>query len=104
MANGNNPGTKNGNGKGANFATRPNPFGKVTRLHGAPQLADIALSAQAIDRVITAGCAVMLGRTRDEGAIVITILDGSDRHRTYCSNDEELDAAITAMIEMYGGG
>jgi hypothetical protein len=57
--------------------------------------------AQALDTVIAAGCAVMLGQTRDQGAIMITILEGDNRHRTYCSNEQELDDAIAAMIETY---
>jgi len=88
-------------GKGANFVTRTNPFAKKHSGGGAPQLADIAMAAQAIDRVVTAGNAVMLGQTRDGGAIVITILEGEQRHRTYCSNEQELDEAITAMFENY---
>ena len=95
------PQKKSGNGKGADFTTRANPFGKVTTLHGAPELAGATMASQAIDTTLKAGCAVMLGLTRDEGALCITILDGQDRHRTYCSNEQELDDALTAMIEMY---
>lgn len=88
-------------GKGANFVTRPNPFGAKRSLSSAPQLADTAMVAQAIDRVLTAGCAIMFGHTRDGGALVITILEGENRHRTYCASDQELDDATSAMYENY---
>jgi hypothetical protein len=89
------------NGKGANFVTRPNPFSKKRAKSSTPQLADTAMVAQAIDRVLTSGCAIMLGQTRDGGALVITILEGDNRHRTYCSDEQELDDAVTAMYENY---
>jgi|ERR1044072_1819130 hypothetical protein len=88
-------------GKGSNFVTRANPFGKVTTLHGAPELASATMAPKAIDTALRAGCAVMFGWTRDQGALCITILDGQDRHRTYCSNETELDDALTSMLEMY---
>jgi hypothetical protein len=91
------------NGKGGNFDTRRNPFSdKPGKKGGAPELASEASIGGTIDAVLRAGCALMLGHTRDGGALVITVLDGDDRHRTYCSNDEELDAAVRALANMYG--
>lgn len=88
-------------GKGGNFQTRANPFGERVSKGSAPELASIAMATQAVDITLKAGCAVMFGHTRDGGAICITILDGDDRHRTYCSSEEELDQALTRMSEMY---
>jgi hypothetical protein len=87
-------------GKGANFDTRPNPFGgKVQTI--APEFGDVSETGLAIDAVLRAGCAIIFGHTRDGGAVCITILDGNDRHRSYCSNDQELDSAISALRSVY---
>ena len=95
---------RNESGKGGNFETRKNPFGlNLVPKGGAPDFASVKNMGAVIDALVKAGCAIMLGRTRDEGALVLTILDGDDRHRTYCSSEEELDAAFDAMAEMYKG-
>jgi hypothetical protein len=86
-------------GKGGSFTSTPNIFG-TQRNASAPALADDSSSSLALDRVLAAGHAVMLGHTRDGGALCITILAGSERHRTYCSNDEQLSAALVAMREL----
>jgi len=44
---------------------------------------------------------VMLGSTRDGGAVVITVFDGEQRHRTYCSNDHELENAFASVLAAY---
>lgn len=100
MANGNNPPSK-GRGKGGNFDTRPNPFGNVTPIRPAPDMAGVSLLGSTLDKVLRAGCALMVGHTRDGGAVVLTVLDGENRHRTYCSSDEELDAAFERLEAMY---
>ena len=100
MANGNNP-TQGTRGKGGNFDSRKNPFGNIRLLKSAPDLASVAMLGGTLDKVLRAGHAVMLGHTRDGGALVLTILEGENRHRTYCSNNDELDAAITAMENMF---
>lgn len=97
-------GKKAENGKGGNFDTRRNPFQNTRKPTGtAPELLASAGMLTALDKALGAGCAVLLGHTRDGGALVLTILDGDDRHRTYCATDEELDAAIIAMTDLYGG-
>lgn len=90
-------------GKGGTFDTRPNPFSNG--YHSARNTADyteVPHLGKAIQILVEAGCAVILGRTRDGGALVVTVLDGETRHRTYCSNDVELQDAFTAIIDMYG--
>ena len=54
-----------------------------------------------IDSVLLAGAAVMLGATRDGGAVIITIFDGENRHRTYCSNERELESAWASINAAY---
>jgi hypothetical protein len=89
-------------GKGGNFEKRPNPFTNSLHLVTAQiSFTDISDIAQVLDVVIAAGCAIMLGRTRDGGALVLTILDGDDRYRTYCANNTELQSAIDALLKMY---
>lgn len=89
-------------GKGGDFDTRPNPFSnKNGRPKSAANLTEVGTFAKAVQLLIDAGCALIVGKTRDGGAVVLTILDGEERHRTYCSNDAELEDAVNAMIDMY---
>ncbi len=93
--------TANGSGKGGDFNTRKNPFAQVRLVSRRPSLADNTSVGLALDQILKQGCAVMLGGTRDGGALVLTILDGDDRHRTYCSNEGELDAALQTIMMLY---
>ena len=88
-------------GKGGNWDTRPNPFANQKTGKGTCELANVPQLGLALDRVCRQGCAVMVGSTRDGGALVLTILDGETRHRTYCSNQDELDAAVESMNFVY---
>lgn len=89
-------------GKGGNFKSERNPFkNNQPKKGGAPDVAGGQGLVEAIDAALKAGCAIMFGQSRDGGTLVITILDGDARHRTYCSSEEELDAAIAAMVNMY---
>lgn len=101
MANGNNPSNGKGTGKGGNFDTRKNPFASKKPTNNRPRLDDTASLGTALDAILDTGNAVIIGATRDGGALVFTILDGEERHRTYCSNDEELDEAIGEIIALY---
>lgn len=88
-------------GKGENWDTRPNPFASSKNVAVAPEFADISAFGLALDKVLKAGCALLVGQTRDGGAVVLTVLDGEQRHRTYCANDAELQAAIDALHFLY---
>jgi len=88
-------------GKGENWDTRPNPFNRNGVTHIAPSFTDCTDLARLLDAVCRAGCAVMVGHTRDGGAVVFTILDGDNRHRTYCANDAELQGAIDSACAAY---
>lgn len=90
-------------GKGANFDTRPNPFaGATIRSKERPNFTEVPNIGKALQVLCEAGCALLVGCTRDGGAMVLTILDQDTRHRTYCSNDVELQDAFDAIINMYG--
>jgi len=90
------------NGKGGSWDTRPNPFLNTKEPHIAPSFTDCTDLARLLDSVCRSGCAFMVGHTRDGGAVVFTILDGDNRHRTYCSNDHELQGAIDSALAAYG--
>jgi hypothetical protein len=47
--------------------------------------------------VVDAGIGVLIGRTRDGGAVSMTVLDGDERFRSYGSTDEEVDAMFGAL-------
>jgi hypothetical protein len=54
-----------------------------------------------LDRVTRSGDALVIGRTRDGGAISITVISGDDREKLYASTDDELAAVITELCEAY---
>ena len=90
------------NGKGGNIDTRPNPFRNVaTHPQTRAEFASYSVLGLVIDKIISAGCGVILAGTRDGGALVITVLDGDTRHRTYCSNDTELEEALDSLNDYY---
>lgn len=96
MANGNNP-RSHGTGKGASLKTDRNPFLTKTSSSRAPGLSGIVSLGGVLDKVLERECAILLGNTRDGGALCITILDGQDRHRTYCSTEDETREAFEAI-------
>jgi hypothetical protein len=93
--------SKKEKGKGELWDTRANPFAGNGAQHIAPSFTECTDLARLLDGVCRAGCAIMVGHTRDGGAVVFTILDGDNRHRTYCSNDPELQGAIDSALAAY---
>jgi len=94
---------KDGNkpsGKGGEFVSRPNVFGAKGN-HVMPSFADHSTTGLAIDCVLRSGNAVIIGGTRDGGAVCITVLEGDTRHRTYCSNYNELEDALAQLREFF---
>lgn len=49
--------------------------------------------------VTTKGDAVMFGRTRDGGAVVLTVLSGDDRVRQYATGAEEIAELLRLVRE-----
>jgi hypothetical protein len=89
-------------GKGGNFASQANPFfGGPQRKGTAPDLTEVPELSKAVQVLLKAGCAILIGQTRDGGAVVLTILDGEQRHRTYCASDVDVREALTAIHNMY---
>lgn len=90
------------NGKGGTFDTRANPFSKMRLPNGgAPLVTECSSLWAGVQCALTAGCAVLVGHTRDGGALCITVLDNDERHRTYVSNADELEEAAQALMHLY---
>lgn len=85
------------------FTSGQNPFlklmGSYKDMHAG--LDEVHNLAEILDNIVRSGCAIMFGETRDGGAMVITILDGDNRHRTYCHDVDEVNKAFEVMAEMY---
>lgn len=52
-----------------------------------------------ICEVTAAGDALMFGRTRDEGAVVLTVLSGDERVRQYATGSEEISELLRLVRE-----
>jgi len=89
--------SKQQNGKGPQWDIRPNPFAGSASGAAKVSLGDVSRFGLVLDTVLAEGAAVMVGRTRDGGALVLTVLDGDNRHRTYCSTNAELEAALESL-------
>lgn len=89
------------NGKAGLWDTRPNPFKEMVGGQASAHLGDVQGFGLACDKILASGCAFMLGRTRDGGAVVLTVLDGENRHRTYCATQAELERAIESIDFVY---
>lgn len=69
--------------------------------HVAPSWVDAAGALLAIDSVIETGDAIIIGRTRDGGAIAVTLISGDEREKLYASDDEELSDLIQTVLRAY---
>lgn len=96
----NETGKRNGSGRGPKasgsspFATRVHPSAGM-RFSVVPDLGD------AIDAILEAGAALLVGRTSDGGAVAITLLDGGERHRAYVGTQAELDDAFDRLTQRF---
>lgn len=60
------------------------------------------LLAAAISGIVAAGDAAVIGSTRDGGAVVITVLSGTDKHKFYAANQGELEDNLNLIRRGYG--
>lgn len=93
-------GTKKTPGRGADFKTEKNPFASF-QVKDRPALADHSDLGLILDALIDGGDAIIIGATRDGGALAFTVMEGDQRHRTYAATDSELDGALRALHTMY---
>lgn len=59
---------------------------------------DADLVRSAIHHAVGSGAALNFAATRDGGAVVLTLLDGPNRPKVYCSNVQELHQALTDLV------
>lgn len=64
---------------------------------------DPGLMADLVIAVTNAGAAVMFGRTRDGGALVVAVFDGDDRARYYCNSVVEFEILTEQLTELARG-
>lgn len=62
---------------------------------------DPELLRRFIASVVGTGAAVSISITRDGGAVVLTVLDGKDKHKLYPSDMRELVQALEDGIESF---
>lgn len=62
---------------------------------------DAELLRRFIAVVVSTGAAVSISVTRDYGAVVLTVLDGSNKHKLYPTDMRELVQALEDGIESF---
>lgn len=92
--------SRNG-GKASSLPSGVNPFASGGKQVEGAEFAEVPNLGQIVDAVLDAGAALLLGRTSDGGAVVVQVLDGKDRYRTYPVKQEHLDAAFAQLWERY---
>ena len=89
-------------GKGGNLQRGRNPFSTQEKRNNLrPAFGDTSDTGLVIDKILDAGNAILIGTTRDGSTVSLTILEGNERHRTYCSSPEELERALHAIMDLY---
>ncbi len=91
------------NGRGEMVRVDGSKYGKVLASKGHSSIKTDVLNIpaeywrDAVLAVLLAGDAVLLGTTRDGGAVVMTIMEGDRRHRQYFSDATELMASLQEL-------
>lgn len=93
--------TKHETGKAGHFVKSKSQYRRVLESGTYPEIANARELWSAINQCIKVGHAVIIGATRDGGALCLTILDGDDRWKTYCANEEEVREAAQRMLQDY---
>ena len=83
--------------------TGVNPFARGRSSDDGALFKDVPSLGLVIDSLLGRGAALVIGRTRNGDAVSITVLDGDERHRTYCHGQDDLDFAFRQLSEMYSG-
>lgn len=61
---------------------------------------DPATWVEVVGAVLDRGSALLLSPTTDGGAFSVTLLDGDERSRSYCSSSEEVTACLAALLRI----
>lgn len=62
---------------------------------------DPSTLVDALYAVVEQGCALMVGATRDGGAVSLILMDGNERHKLYPSSADELNTALRDLVESF---
>lgn len=89
-------GVENTSGLAARLAARKK---QQSRYGITWQDAHDAKLSQAISSVVDTGSLISFSRTSDGGALVLTILDGTDKTPYYVTTGEEVDELLSWLIE-----
>lgn len=88
------------NGKGGAF--KEETVTRNTPQAGArPILTGIGDFGRIVEAVVSAGGYMSIGQTSDGGALILRILHGDKKLTTYCSNHQQLQEAIFALVVRY---
>lgn len=87
-------------GMGGNFIVEQNPQ-QQQATGKAPVPSDVPGFVVAMGYALASGAGVLLTHTRDGGALAITVLDGPEKLKTYCSSKEQLSEAALALRRRY---
>jgi len=66
-----------------------------------PEFTEVPGFAATCDLVVAAGAAIMFSRTRDGGAIVVSVFDGDDRAKEYAAQLDELVEIFRQLAAAY---
>jgi len=96
------PGQRQQLGRGANFKPLPDfrtRRGAEVRLGESDQ----GLGWDALCSAVDDGLGVLMARTSDGGAISVTVYQGTERHRTYCTSDADINDMWRALKGLADG-
>lgn len=62
---------------------------------------DKVVLVAALDAVVSVGAALLVGSTRDGGAVNLTLMNGNDRIKVFCANADELTAALADLRDSF---
>lgn len=83
--------------KGA-FSDAKGQSAKVDTAPGLIRKAPADLFRNSLASIVDAGAAVMLSATRDGSALVVTLLNGSERAKAYATSAEELSTLLADAV------
>jgi len=87
--------------KAGTRSAKRNPFSDGITQHDGSRIRLVPDAAEIIDDVINAGAALIISRTSDGGAVVVTLLDDGIRGKAYGGSQAELDQAFERLAATY---
>lgn len=91
---------KGKNRTGAGSTGSQGGFGSIRRSRAS--FARVRNLGAILNAVLDSGDAILMARTSDGGAIVLQLLDGGDKPKAYCVDQEQLDDNFAWLYERYG--